>query len=407
MSISIKDCYNVGLNLQDNKEDFYDMKKVSIYFQIHQPFRLKKYRFFNIGKDHFYFDDYLNRIIIERIAADCYRPMNDLILRAVKEHGLKITFSITGTAIEQLQRYAPDVIDSFRALADTGNVEFLSETYSHSLASLKDEVEFARQVEKHAKLMEDLFGARPRAFRNTELIYNDVIGEAVEKLGFETILTEGSKQVLGWKSPNYIYSNPIKQRVKLLLRNYKLSDDITFRYEHLRPTAADFVEQLAGQEGDCVNLFMDYETFGEHVKASTGIFDFMGEMFAKLQLHNGLTSATVSETAAECQSVALLNVPHPISWADEERDLTAWLGNELQDEAISKLYALADEVAAKGDPDLDHVWSALQASDHFYYMCTKWFADGDVHKYFNPYDSPYEAFMNYMNVISDFQREVK
>lgn len=383
------------------------MKKVCIYFQVHQPFRLKKYRFFNIGKDHFYFDDYLNRIIIERIASDCYRPMNELIGHAIKNHNLKITFSITGTAVEQLQRYAPDVIESFQNLAATGNVEFLCETYSHSLASLKNDREFAKQVEKHATLMESLFGKRPTAFRNTELIYNDSIGEAVDGLGFDTMITEGSKQILGWKSPNYLYSNPIKQRMKLLLRNYKLSDDITFRYAHLKPSVDDFLGQIASQEGDSVNLFMDYETFGEHVKADTGIFKFMADVFAKLDGHSGLESATVSEVAAACQSVALLHVPHPISWADEERDLTAWLGNELQDEAISKLYELADDVDRLNDPNLDHVWGALQASDHFYYMCTKWFADGDVHKYFNPYDSPYEAFMNYMNVISDFQREVK
>lgn len=383
------------------------MKKVCIYFQVHQPFRLKKYRFFNIGKDHFYFDDYLNRIIVERIAENCYRPMNDLILRAIKENDLKITFSITGTAVEQFQRYTPDVIESFQRLAETGNVEFLCETYSHSLASLNDAEEFGMQVEKHANLMQSLFGKRPCAFRNTELIYSDGIGEMVEGLGFDTVLTEGSKHVLGWKSPNYVYSNPIKQRVKLLLRNYKLSDDITFRYAHLKPTVDDFLGQIAGQEGDCVNLFMDYETFGEHVKAETGIFSFMSEFFAKLKASRELESATVCDTAHSCQSVSLLHVPHPISWADEERDLTAWTGNELQDEAISKLYALAEDVRKKNDPDLNYVWGALQASDHFYYMCTKWFADGDVHKYFNPYDSPYEAFMNYMNVISDFQREVK
>lgn len=383
------------------------MKKVCLYFQIHQPFRLKKYRFFNIGKDHFYFDDYLNRIIIERIAALCYRPMNDLILKAIQDHGLKITFSITGTAIEQFQRYAPDVIESFQKLAATGNVEFLCETYSHSLSSLVSKSEFEHQVRKHEALMESLFGKKPVAFRNTELIYNDEIGEIVEGLGYDTILTEGSKHVLGWKSPNYIYSNPIKQRIKLLLRNYKLSDDITFRFAHAKPSAKDYLGQIVAQEGDCVNLFMDYETFGEHVKADSGIFDFMREFFEKLQSRSDLESATVSETAMECQSVSLLHVPHAISWADEERDLTAWTGNELQDEAIAKLYELQEEVEKRNSQDLNHVWSALQASDHFYYMCTKWFADGDVHKYFNPYDSPYEAFMNYMNVISDFQRELK
>ena len=255
--------------------------------------------------------------------------------------------------------------------------------------------------------MENVFGYKPVTFRNTELIYSDEIGAEVESMGFNTILTEGTKHILGWKSPNYIYSNSIKQRVKLLLRNYKLSDDISFRFNTNRPSADHFFTQLLDQEGDTVNLFMDYETFGEHIKATEGIFDFMSSLINKVAKSDYLKLSTPREVAEDCQSVALLSVPHPISWADEERDVTAWLGNELQDDAISKLYLLKDDVKATGDENLMHVWNALQTSDHFYYMCTKWFADGDVHQYFNPYDSPYEAFMNYMNVYADFARELK
>ena len=385
------------------------MKNICFYFQVHQPYRLKKYRFFSIGKDHFYFDDYLNRIIIERIAQDCYRPMNKLLLDAIEKNNgrVKVAFSITGTVVEQLLQYAPDVIESFKELAATGCVEFMAETYSHTLASLKDTDEFKKQVERHAKLMEDIFGYKPVTFRNTELIYSDQIGSEAESLGYQTILTEGTKHILGWKSPNYIYSSSIKQRVKLLLRNYKLSDDISFRFNVNKPSADHFFTQLLDQEGDTVNLFMDYETFGEHIKAGDGIFDFMGALIDKIAKSEYLKLSTPREVAAACQSVALLSVPHPISWADEERDLTAWLGNELQDDAISKLYEMKCAVELSGDESLQKVWNALQTSDHFYYMCTKWFADGDVHKYFNPYDSPYEAFMNYMNVFADFAREVK
>lgn len=385
------------------------MKHICFYFQVHQPYRLKKYRFFNIGKDHFYFDDYLNRIIVERIARDCYRPMNQMLLDAINENKgkVKVAFSITGTVVEQLLQYAPDVIESFKELADTGCVEFMAETYSHSLASLKDTEEFKSQVERHARLMENVFGYKPVTFRNTELIYSDQIGSEVESLGFHTVLTEGTKHILGWKSPNYVYSNSIKHRVKLLLRNYKLSDDISFRFNTNKPSAEHFFTQLLDQEGDMVNLFMDYETFGEHIKAESGIFDFMRALIDKVAQSDYLKLSTPREVAAACQSVALLSVPHPISWADEERDLTAWLGNELQDDAASKLYALKDAVKATGNENLLHVWNALQTSDHFYYMCTKWFADGDVHQYFNPYDSPYEAFMNYMNVYADFALELK
>ncbi|MEG1607072.1 MAG: glycoside hydrolase family 57 protein [Mucinivorans sp.] len=391
------------------------MKKLCLYFQVHQPYRLKKYRFFNMGKDHFYFDDFLNRTVLQRVAAESYLPMNELLLKMIEKYGdaVQVSFSLSGPAIEQFEQWAPEVLDSFKRLAATGNVEFLAETYSHSLASLKNRVEFENQVIRHGDKIEALFGTRPRTFRNTELIYSDHIGDMVEQMGFDTILTEGAKQILGWKSPNFIYSNPLKQNIKLLLRNYKLSDDIAFRFGNqgwceYPLTAQKYLSWLVNDDnkGDVINLFMDYETFGEHVKAKTGIFPFMEELISQIVASSAIEMATPAKISEHCQSVALLHVPHPISWADEERDVTAWLGNELQDEAFGKLYELRDKVVQLDDPNINHVWGALQCSDHFYYMCTKWFSDGDVHSYFNPYDSPYEAFMNYMNVLSDFQREV-
>lgn len=391
------------------------MKHLCLYFQLHQPYRLKKYRFFNMGKDHFYFDDFLNRTVMQRIAANCYMPMNNLLLKLIEKYGfnVKVSFSISGVALEQLKMYAPEVIESFQKLAKTGSVEFLAETYAHSLSSLKSRAEFESQVQQHADAIEGLFGQRPKVFRNTELIYSDRIGEMVEEMGYSTMLTEGTRHILGWKSPNYIYANPIKQNMKLLLRNFKLSDDIAFRFTNRGwaeyPLTADkYMSWLNSPDnvGDIVNLFMDYETFGEHVKESEGIFQFMEEMLGKVAESADIEMKTPSQLAQECQPVALLHVPHPISWADEERDVTAWLGNELQDEAFNKLYELRDKVVELDEPNLNYVWNALQGSDHFYYMCTKWFSDGDVHSYFNPYDSPYEAFMNYMNVLSDFKREV-
>lgn len=391
------------------------MKNLNLYFQVHQPFRLKKYRFFNMGKDHFYFDDFLNRSIMQKVAQECYLPMNQLLLKQIHQHGaenIHISFSISGIAIEQFRLYAPEVIDSFRELADTGSIEFLAETYAHSLASLTDREEFQRQVRLHADTIEELFGQRPVTFRNTELIYSDAIGEMAYDLGYHTVLTEGAKHILGWKSPNFVYANAIQQEQKVLLRNFKLSDDIAFRFSDREwdgwPLTADkYIDWIMDQEGEVINLFMDYETFGEHQKRDTGIFDFMDQLFGHIVRHADIQLQTPSQIAARCEPVAVLHVPHPISWADEERDITAWLGNELQDEAFSKLYGLKDTIYRLNDPDMTRVWDALQSSDHFYYMCTKWFSDGDVHSYFTPYDSPYDAFMNYMNVFSDFKREIE
>jgi len=391
------------------------MKTVCFYFQVHQPLRLKKYRFFSMGRDHHYLDDVANRAIMQKVAAQCYLPMNQLLLKLIKEQNgaFKVTLSITGLAIHQFKEYAPQVLDSFKELAATGCVEFLGETYAHSLSSLINEDEFRDQVTSHCKLIEKEFGQLPKAFRNTELIYSDRIGELVAQLGFRTMLAEGAKHVLGWKSPNFCYANALDQKLRLLLRNYKLSDDIAFRFSErgwdMWPlTVEKYVSWLTSgdMQGDVINLFMDYETFGEHQPAESGIFDFMSYLPGAALATKKLSFATVSEAAERCQPVAVLHSPHAMSWADEERDVTAWIGNELQNEAFQTLYALRDKVKELNDPDFDFVWEFLQSSDHFYYMATKWLSDGDVHSYFNPYDSAYEAFINYMNVLSDFEIEV-
>lgn len=391
------------------------MKTVCMYFQVHQPLRLKKYRFFNMGKDHNYLDDYSNRTILQKIAGKCYIPMNELLLKLIKENGKKfrVAFSMSGLAIEQFRLYAPEVLDSFKALAKTGCVEFLGETYAHSLASLIDEEEFREQVQMHSTIIEEEFGVRPTAFRNTELIYSDKIGDIVSRMGFGTMLTEGAKHVLGWKSPNFVYANAVNPKLKLLLRNFKLSDDIAFRFSNRGwsewPLTADkYAQWLSNPEtpGDMINIFVDYETFGEHQWAETGIFDFMAHLPAAILRTNVLKFETPSEAAAQLKPVAVLHSPYPISWADEERDLTAWLGNELQNEAFNSLYAMRDKIKVINHPEYNHTWKLLQTSDHFYYMATKWFSDGDVHSYFNPYESPYDAFINYMNVLSDFKLEV-
>lgn len=387
------------------------MQSVCLYFQVHQPYRLKKYRFFNLGNDHYYYDDYLNKSIMERVAAKSYIPMNNLLLDLIKKHGkdFKVSFSISGSALDQFQEFTPHVLDSFRALAQTGNVEFLAETYAHSLAGMKSKEEFVRQIQMHQAKIKELFGLNPQTFRNTELIYSDEIGETIADLGFKTILTEGAKHILGWKSPNFVYTNAINPRLKVLLRNFRLSDDIAFRFSNQDwsewPLTADkFSDWLSNLDPkeQVANLFMDYETFGEHQWVETGIFEFMRNLPEKILNKPNLGFKTPSEVIKEYQPIAAIHVPNAISWADEERDLTAWLGNEIQDEAFDKLYTVEAAMRNCKDPSLQKDWLKLQASDHFYYMCTKWFSDGDVHEYFTPYSSPYEAFINFMNVLSDF-----
>lgn len=392
------------------------MRSICFYFQVHQPQRLRTYRFFDIGSNHHYYDEQQNRYIMRRVAEKCYLPMNKVLLDLINEYGssFKVSFSISGTAIDQFEAYAPDVLDSFKALADTGNVEFLAETHGHTLAALRSKDEFYQQIGMQMKKVEQHFGQTPTTFRNTELIYSDGIGEMVAELGFRLMLTEGAKHVLGWKSPNYMYANASNPKLKLLLKNFRLSDDIAFRFSQQSwgewpLTTEKFVGWLndIDPKEEVVNLFMDYETFGEHQWPETGIFEFMRALPARVFSHSDFTFNTPSELAEKMQPVSTVHVPHPISWADEERDLTAWLGNELQDEAFDKLYTLRDKVMNCDDPDIRRDWIYLQTSDHFYYMCTKWFSDGDVHKYFNPYGTPYEAFINYMNVLSDFMIRVE
>lgn len=389
------------------------MKTVCFYFQVHQPWRLKSYRFFQMGKDHNYLDDFTNRAIMQKIARECYLPMNALLLSLIEENkgAVKCSFSITGSAVEQFKAYAPEVLESFRKLADTGCVEFLGETYSHSLSSLHSVEEFKHEVKLHSAMLKEEFGVKPTAFRNTELIYSDDIAAAVEAMGFKTMLAEGARHILGWKSPNFVYTDAKDNKLRLLLRNYKLSDDIAFRFsnegwEEWPLTAEKFAGWVAAETGDVVNLFMDYETFGEHQKAATGIFDFMKALPKALLATGQVEFATASEAAKKLQPVAVLHCPYAMSWADEERDVTAWLGNDLQNEAFSKLYALAPKIKRAKNKDFDFVWHFMQNSDHFYYMATKWFSDGDVHSYFNPYGSAYEAFINYMNVLADFEIEL-
>ena len=387
-------------------------KSICLYFQVHQPNRLRLYRFFDIGKDSHYYDDFANRTILRRVAQRCYLPTNELLLDLIRAHKgqFKVAFSISGSVLEQFDRYAPEVIDSFRKLAGTGCVEFLAETYYHSLASLASPSEFRNQVMKHKETIEHYFGVTPKSFRNTELIYSDEIGSMVYDMGFKTMLTEGAKHVLGWKSPNYIYSGVLAPKLKLLLKNSTLSDDIAFRFSDKSwqdwPLTGDKYLgwiKASAQNDEIVNLFMDYETFGEHQKAQSGIFDFM-RYFPEVVIKDGeFEFVTPEQAARKHKAVASLDVPDPISWADEERDTSAWLGNELQSDAFNKLYSITEKLSLVKDNE--QLWSDfghLQESDHFYYMCTKFFSDGAVHKYFNPYDTPYEAFINYMNVLSDF-----
>jgi alpha-amylase len=388
------------------------MKSVCLNFQIHQPFRYRKYRFFDIGNDAYYYDDFANETIMRKVADQSYLPTNKIILEQILKHKgkFKVTFSISGTAIDQFKLYAPEVIDSFAALAATGCVEFLSETYANSLVSLTDGSLFESQVRAHDDLIEQLFGQRPKVFRNTELIYSDELGDLVQKMGFEAMITEGAKHVLGWKSPNYLYCNGLNPRLKVLMRNFRFSDDLSFRFANKAwneyPLTADkYAGWMASlpEEEEVVNVFINYETFGQLQPKNSGIFDFLKNLPGAILKTGKLQFSTPTEVIANLQPVSAVHVLYPISWADEERDLSAWLGNELQKEAFDKLYQLKGRMEHCKDAVLLKDWDYLQTIDHFYYMCTKFFSDGEVHKYFNPYSTPYEAFINYMNILSDFK----
>ncbi|MDY4672375.1 MAG: glycoside hydrolase family 57 protein, partial [Desulfovibrio sp.] len=353
------------------------MSAICFYFQVHQPYRLRHYTFFDIGANSWYEDENANCGILLKVARKCYLPMNALLLKLIRRHEgqFKVSFSISGTALDQFETYAPEVIQSYRELVATGCVELLSETYNHSLAFLYSPDEFREQVRLHDDRIEELFGVRPTSFRNTELIYNNALARTVEEMGYKAILAEGADHVLGWRSPNFVYRPSGCDSLRLLLKNYRLSDDIAFRFSnHEWPefplTAEKFASwaQASGAAGDIINLFMDYETFGEHQWESTGIFQFMEALPDVLLSLPGFSFVTPTEAAAMFQPVASLDVHNFMSWADAERDLTAWLGNDMQQDAITAVYRLEEKVKASGNEDLLRTWRRLQTSDHFYYM---------------------------------------
>jgi alpha-amylase len=390
------------------------MASVVFYFQVHQPYRLRRYSVFD--SDPYYFDEYKNAEICRKVAHKCYLPANQMILDLINRHQgrFRVSYAITGVTIDQFAAYCPDALDSFRRLAETGCVEFLGETFYHSLAFLYSRDEFRDQVEAHRAKMREIFGAEPKVFRNTELIYNNDLAHYIESLGYEGILGEGADHVLGYRSPNYLYRPHGADHIRLLLKNYRLSDDIAFRFSNRQwsewPLTAEkfttWINQVNGS-GYAVNLFMDYETLGEHQWEDTGIFDFMQKLPELLLQHQDNNFLTVGEACNTYQPVGTIDVPHMVSWADVERDLSAWIGNAMQSNALQELYRLEKRVKDKGDPQLLHDWRRLQTSDHFYYMCTKWFADGDVHKYFNPYESPYDSYINFMNVLDNMRWRLK
>jgi alpha-amylase len=378
---------------------------------VHQPSRLRHYTVFD--KDEQYFDDYKNASICRKVANKCYLPTNRLLLDVIRryEGRFKIAYSLTGVLLEQLLSFAPEVVSTFDALAETGCVEFLAETYYHSLSYLYSHDEFIEQVNKHVETTEQFFGQKPRVFRNTELIYNNDLAALVESMGnFDAIITEGADHILGSRSPNFVYRPKSCRKLKLLLKNYSLSDDIAFRFSNRDwsqwPLTADKFAQWINDvngNGNVVNLFMDYETFGEHQWKDTGIFDFMRHLPEQVLKHPDNNFKTPSEIVHCYEPVDTIDVPHLISWADIERDLSAWLGNAMQSNAIHELYRLEKKIKKTGNEKIIADWQKLQTSDHFYYMCTKYFADGDVHKYFNPYDSPYDSYINFMNVLDNLQ----
>ncbi|MCX5661681.1 MAG: glycoside hydrolase family 57 protein [Planctomycetota bacterium] len=387
------------------------MASVCFYFQLHQPHRLRRYSVFDT--DARYFDDQRNAQILHKVANKCYLPATQLILDLVKRHEgkFRVAYSVTGSIIDQFRMHCPEMISLLQKLATSGCVEFLNETYHHSLAFLYSRDEFRAQIDLHAKLVKDLFGQVPRVFRNTELIYSNELAHYIAGLGrFDGLLAEGADQILGYRSPNYLYRPEGEKSLKLMLKNYRLSDDIAFRFSNRGwpewPLTADkfarWINQING-DGYVCNLFMDYETFGEHQWADTGIFDFLAALPAEVLKTPGNDFKTPSECIKAYEPVGSFDAPHMISWADTERDLSAWLGNAMQSNALHELYRLEAPIKARGDAKLLEDWRRLTTSDHFYYMCTKYFADGDVHKYFNPYESPYDSYINFMNVMDSLR----
>ncbi|MDX2061007.1 MAG: glycoside hydrolase family 57 protein [Gemmatimonadales bacterium] len=385
------------------------MTDICLYAQVHQPFRIARYRVFDIGSGRGYFDDEANARLLRRVAAKCYQPTNRLLADLIRrtEGRFKLALSLSGTVIEQMMAYAPEALESFQDLVATGGVELLGETYYHSLAGLADPAEFESQVNRHRRLIERTFGQRPHVFRNTELIFWDDLAPLVAKLGYRAILVEGADRVLAGRSPDHVYAAARAPGLRLLPRNYRLSDDVGFRFSERSwdgwpLTAPKYADWLAAGPGSSRHLFLDYETFGEHQWEATGVFEFLGALPAACE-QRGLRF-THPSTLARRTPVGQLAFDRPTSWADQERDTTAWLGNRIQDAAHERLYRLGAVLRDAGDEALLEDWRRLTTSDHVYYMCTKWFADGDVHQYFSPFSSPYDAYIAFMNVLEDLER---
>ena len=385
------------------------MPDLCLYVQVHQPYRLGRYRVFDIGSGSDYFDATLNRRILRRVAEKCYLPANRLLAELIRDSGgaFRIAMSLSGVLLEQLEHDAPDALESFQALVDTGGVEVLGETYYHSLAGLRDPAEFREQVGLHRETIQRHFGVRPTVFRNTELIYSDAIGPMVARLGYSGMLVEGADAILAGRSANAVYRSASAPDFRLLPRNYRLSDDVGFRFSNRDwagwpLTAGAWADWVAASAGSSVHVFLDYETFGEHQWADSGIFEFLRHLPAALDQRK-IACAHPSMLAARAPA-GTLSYPTPISWADEERDVSAWLGNRMQRAAHERLYRLADAIKETGDPARLEAWRRLGTSDHCYYMSTKRMADGDVHRYFSPHASPYDAYVAYMNVLTDLER---
>lgn len=396
------------------------MLSICWYLHVHQPLRVKRYRMFDIGNDSEYFNgagenDLNNARILRKVAGKSYLPMNRVLLELLERHPeFRFALSFSGVVLDQFEEYAPEVLASFQALVATGRVEILADTYHHSLAFFHSRREFERQVREHERRVKELFGQTPRVFRHTELAYSNDLARWADKKGYLGIMAEGWEGVLGWRSPNYLYRPKSTRRIKALLKNYRLSDDIAFRFSERSwkgwPLSAEtYASWLLSHHGDgnTINLFMDFETFGEHQWADTGIFDFVRALPGELLKHPDTTFKTPTETVRDYPTVGEIDVPHVLTWADTERDLSAWMGNDIQRAALAAVYGIEREVLKSGKRDLIESWRRLQTSDHFYYMCTKWFADGDVHKYFNPYETPYDAYISYMNALSDLKERVR
>lgn len=392
-----------------------EKKSIVLYLHVHQPYRIRHYTIFDAGSRHDYFDaEYeareSNERVIRKVAEKSYIPTNRLLKELLDKHPeFRFSISITGTIIEQLEKWAPEVLESFKELVDTGRVEIVAETYHHSLAFFYSRSEFEYQVNMHREKIQELFGQTPTAFRNTELAYNNDLAYWADKAGYKAILAEGWDPILGWRSPNYVYRPPHTENIKLLLKNYRLSDDIAFRFSETarsdKPlTASTFSHWLSeDNESKVFNLFMDYETFGEHQWEDTGIFEFLRVLPDEWLKSDNHTFMRVTEAAEAHEAADEVDMPNTVTWADSERDLTAWLGNKMQHEAVVGLYDLEQKVMTTEDDRLIDDWRKLTTSDHFYYMCTKWFNDGDVHAYFSPYETPYEAYMNFMNAWHDMR----